>query len=66
MRRKLIASLVGFLVIGSVSVLNAAMFQTVSTSKAKLVQQGNNRKYCIVCTVVSDFNGAVEAAKQEN
>jgi len=49
MRKNFIVSLVGFFVIGFVSVLNAAMFQSVPASKAKLIQEGNNRKSCIVC-----------------
>ena len=49
MRKNFIVSLVGFFLIGFVSVLNAAMFQSVPASKAKLIQEGNNKKSCIVC-----------------
>ena len=42
-------SFMGFLVIGLVSVLSAAMFQTVPASKAQLLQKGAQKKFCNVC-----------------
>ena len=49
MRKKFILSFMGFLVIGVVSVLSAAMFQTVPASKAQLVQKGQEKQFCNIC-----------------
>lgn len=49
MRGKFIVSFMGFLMIGLVSVLSAAMFQSVPVSKAQLLQKGAQKKFCNVC-----------------
>ena len=49
MRGKFRLSFIGFLVIGVVSVLSAAMFQSVPASKAQLVQKGAEKQFCNIC-----------------
>ena len=49
MRNKFIVSFMGLLTIGLVTLLNAAMFQTVPASKAKLLQTGEQKQFCNVC-----------------
>ena len=49
MRKNTIVVLVGLLFLGVVSVVNAAMFQTVPASKAELVQKGAQKQFCTVC-----------------
>lgn len=39
----------GLFLVGSFSMLNAAMFQTVPASKATLVQPGDQKQFCAVC-----------------
>ena len=42
-------SFIGVLVVGLVSVLSAAMFQSVPASKAQLVQKGQEKQFCNIC-----------------
>ncbi|MBA1432424.1 MAG: nitrous oxide reductase accessory protein NosL [Epsilonproteobacteria bacterium] len=49
MRKKYILPLMGFLVFGVVSVVSAAMFQSVPASKAQLMQKGEQKQFCNIC-----------------
>jgi nitrous oxide reductase accessory protein NosL len=49
MSKKFKIALVGILFVSLFTELNAAMFQTVPASKATLLQQGDQKQFCVVC-----------------
>jgi len=49
MKKNSIVMLMGFLLLGLGTLLNAAMFQSVPASKAELLQKGAQKQFCNVC-----------------
>ena len=49
MSKKIKLTLTGLFLLGSFSILNAAMFQSVPAAKAILVQQGEMKSSCAMC-----------------